>query len=173
MATTALGLAPTTVTTDAQAPLGFQIMVPQAQDDAVKTQDQGDQLWTYVFNDEGSAAFAEGDIVLRDASATTQTMYGGIQSPTGTAAHAFSAIGVAQHAIAAGSYGFILTKGRGVCRTGSATVAQDNVLTSGGSTVGSAKAFANGTIGVIEMGWALEAGSATSTFDAYINCLGA
>lgn len=173
MTTTASGISVTTVTTDQQAPLGFQMLVPQAQDDGTATADQGDQVWTYVFNDEVSAAFAAGDIVIRDASAATQDMYGAIQAPASTAAHAFSVLGVAQHEIAAGSYGFVLSKGRGLCRTGSATVSQDDVVTSGGSTAGSAKAYADGTAGIIEVGWALEDGAATSTFGTFINCLGA
>ncbi|UCF47424.1 MAG: hypothetical protein JSU89_09625 [Myxococcales bacterium] len=174
MTTTASGISATTVTTDQQAPLGFQLLVPQAQDDATATADQGDQVWTYVFNDEAATAFAAGDIVIRDPSAATQDMYGVIQAPASTAAHAFTVVGVAQHAIAAGSYGFVLTKGRGLLRTGTQNMTEDTVCTSGGSSAGCALIYADGTIGAIEIGFSLEAEAAdNTTFDAYINCLGA
>mgnify|MGYP003644461681 CR=1 FL=1 len=81
--TTAAGISVTTVSTDQLAPLGFQLTVPNS--------DNGHQLWTYVFNDEASAAFAAGDIVQRDPSATTELMYGCVQAPASTAAAGASA----------------------------------------------------------------------------------
>ena len=98
MGFTAAGISTSTVTTDAQAPLGFELTVPDG--------DKGAQVWVYVFNDEASTAFAAGDVIVRDAS--TQT-YDGILNTDVTAA--VRVLGIAQHAIAAGSYGFILRKG--------------------------------------------------------------
>lgn len=165
MGFTAAGISTSTVTTDAQAPLGFQLTVPNG--------DNGMQVWTYVFNDEASADFAIGDIVQRDPSATTQLMYGCVQAPASTAAAAIFVVGVAQHVIASGSYGFVLSKGKGLLRTGTENMTNETLCTSGGASAGCALIYADGTIGVIEIGLSLEAEAAdNTTFDAYINCLG-
>ena len=46
MGFTAAGISPSTVTTTQQAPLGFELTVPDG--------DNGLQEWVYVFNDEAS-----------------------------------------------------------------------------------------------------------------------
>lgn len=175
MAQIAMGIQVTDVDTTQKMPLGFQVRIPQAQNDASATADQGDQIWTYVFNDEASTAFAAGDVVIRDPSAATQDMYGVIQSPATTHTPAHAVVGVAQHAIAAGSYGFVLSKGRGLISLGTADVTADTALTTGGSAAGSVLDYADDTdgaaIGVIA--FSLEAETGTGTLDAYINCLGA
>ena len=168
-ATRTMGISVTDVDTEAKLPLGFQYTQP-----AETTNDIGEKTWTYIFNDDGTTAFAIGDIVVRDPTATTEDMYGCIQAPATTAAHAFTVVGVAQHTIAGGSYGFVQTKGKALLRTGTENMTADTVCTSGGSAAGCALIFANGTIGVIEIGFSLEAEAAdATTFDAYINCLGA
>tara|TARA_R110002012_G_C11301360_1_gene573375 strand:- start:66 stop:566 length:501 start_codon:yes stop_codon:yes gene_type:complete len=166
MGFTAAGISPTTVTTDAQAPLGFQLTVPDG--------DNGFQVWTYVNNDSATA-FAAGDICQRDPSQhTDRLMYGVEQVPSGTAVFALSIVGVAQHAIPAGSFGFILSKGKGLARTGTEDMTADTLFSSGGSTDGSCLIYADGTIGAIEVGMSLEEKTGDpATFNAYINCLGA
>lgn len=99
--TTAAGISVTTVTTDQQAPLGFQLVVPNG--------DFGTQTWVYVFNDDAAGQWAVGELIQLD---TDYALYHGIQSATGALAK-LRVLGAAQHAIAAGSYGFILQKGRG------------------------------------------------------------
>lgn len=98
--TTAAGISSTTVTTTQQAPLGFELVVPDG--------DNGEQVWVYVFNDEAATAFAQGTLVQRDAGTST---YDGIVSTGAVSPQRI--IGVAQHTIAAGSYGFILKSGIG------------------------------------------------------------
>tara|TARA_R100000234_G_scaffold70592_1_gene43337 strand:+ start:1557 stop:2057 length:501 start_codon:yes stop_codon:yes gene_type:complete len=166
MSGTAFGGSVTRVTTTQELPLGFQVTVPDG--------DNGVQLWTYVNNDS-STAFAAGDICQRDPSEhTDRPMFGVEQVPSGTAVFAMSIVGVAQHAIAAGSYGFILTKGKGLARTGTEDMTADTLFSSGGSTDGSCLIYADGTIGAIEVGMSLEAKAGDpATFAAYINCLGA
>ena len=100
MSTTAAGLSATTVTTDQQAPLGFVLEVPTA--------NQGLQEWIYVFNDEAATGFAVGTLVMRDLATAT---YDGIVSTGAISPQRI--MGVAQHAIAAQSYGFILKSGIG------------------------------------------------------------
>jgi hypothetical protein len=165
MGFTASGIKSNTVTTDAQAPLGFQLTVPDG--------DNGLQVWTYVFNDMPSTDLAVGDICVRDPSAATEDMYGVGVAGASTAVFAMSVIGIAQHAIAAGSYGFVLSKGKGLARTGTQDMTADTLFSSGGSTAGSCLIYADGTIGAIEIGMSLEAKAGDpATFNAYINCLG-
>ena len=161
--TTASGILSTTVTTDQQAPLGFQMEVNDG--------DEGLQIWTYV---KAEAALAIGDIVVRDPSALTNDMYGVTPSASGgTALVAYSCVGVAQHVIASGSYGFVQTKGKCLVKNGTADITADIGITSGGSRVGAAIVVAAGVEHSV-IGFALEAEATdNTTFDAYVNCLGA
>lgn len=130
--------------------------------------------WVYVFNDEPSTAFAAGDIVIRDPSATTHKVHGGLIAPSTTPAPRVSVIGVAQFAIAAGKYGFILKRGPGLVKNGTADITADTPITSGGSRAGSAIDFADGT-GTREhvIGFSLEAEATNeTTFDAFVDCSG-
>lgn len=68
----------------------------------------GEQEWVAVYNDEAATAFAQGNVVIRDAATLT---YDGILSTATVAAH--RVLGVAQHAIAADKCGFILARGIG------------------------------------------------------------
>ena len=118
--TTAAGISSTTVTTDQQAPLGFELVVPTA--------NGGNQVWIYV---QATGALAAGVAAMRDAGASTYTV-----SPTtaGTVIHPGRVVGVAQHAIAAASYGFILKEGIGSVLAGNgAGITVDTLLTSGGT----------------------------------------
>jgi hypothetical protein len=134
----------------------------------------GNQVWVYVFNDEASSAFAIGDIIVRDPSATTEKMYGGLIAPVTNAAQALGVLGVAQHAIAAGSYGWILCKGKGLCRAGTGDITADAAIVSGGSGAGEAKSGTTGTDDGCFIGFALEAETVEdATFDVYLNCPGA
>jgi len=129
MGFTAAGISTSTVTTDQQAPLGFVLTAP------CSTSGGGMCEWVYVFNDD-AASFTEGTAVYRDPSATTHDWYGGLLT-TAVVSRPY-VIGIAQHTIAAGSYGFVLKKGVGSVLAGSAGLAADLEFTSGGS--------ANGTV---------------------------
>lgn len=76
------------------------------------------QTWVYVFNDEAATAFAQGTVVAHDAS--TAALGNAIVAPADCPT--IRVIGVAQHAIAAGSYGWVLARGVGeVLADGSAS----------------------------------------------------
>tara|TARA_R110002020_G_scaffold108164_4_gene250809 strand:- start:16 stop:528 length:513 start_codon:yes stop_codon:yes gene_type:complete len=101
----------TEVDSSAMYPLGQEFYSPATSQASVTTSkpaaNTGPRVWVYVFNDD-TPAFAAGEIIMRDASTTT---YDGIVT-TGTIP-AIRVLGVAQHAIAAGSYGWILKRGLG------------------------------------------------------------
>ena len=97
---TAAGISVTTVSTDQLAPLGFELTVPDG--------NNGAQVWVYVFNDETSDSFTAGMLIQRDDATAT---YDGVISTGAVSCERI--LGVAQHTIAAGSYGFILKRGIG------------------------------------------------------------
>ena len=103
---TAAGISPTTVTTAQQAPLGFILTVPDG--------DNGLQEWIYVNAED---ALAVGIVAMRkDAPATY------LVKVAATSAPASRVVGVAQHAIGAGEFGFILRRGIGNVTAGSGTI---------------------------------------------------
>ena len=168
MSTTASGIVATTVTTDQQAPLGFQL-------EDWTTSGTGAQIWTYVHNDPAAAApWAIGHVVIRDPSATTNDWYGLELAPASTHTPSVMVVGVAQHVIASGSYGFVLSKGVGLVLSGSAGVSVDTPFTTGGSAAGSVLDMADDTAlaNVSVIGHAATVIGASTTGTVYLNCLG-
>lgn len=169
----ALGISVTHVSTDAAAPLGFE--VAKAADAASDgTYPNGMQTWVYVFNDEASASFETGQVIYRDPSATTFDFYGGLITPITVHQPQVLCLGVAQHTIAAGSYGFILKQGVGFVKCGAVVVTADTPFTTGGDDTGCVLIYADDTtaganIGVIgHTATALVADAATVL--AYVSC---
>ena len=170
-ATRTMGISVTDVDTEQKLPLGFCYRQPASSDDF------GEKHWVYVFND-GSADFTAGAIVIRDPSAATAsspngTMYGCEVADASSPTPAMLVVGVAQHTIAQGSYGFVQSKGRATVQCGTADITADTAITSGGSGAGDAIDFADGAEECV-IGHSLEAqASDNDTFTAYINCPGA
>jgi hypothetical protein len=133
--TTAAGISPTTVTTTQQAPLGFELTVPTA--------NAGNQTWVYVLAND---ALIEGKIVMLENAASAFEVN---VTPTGLSVNvtAERVVGVAQHVIAAASYGFVLAKGFGSIRAGDgAALTVNTAVTMGGGTLaGTGLDFATGT----------------------------
>tara|TARA_R100000655_G_scaffold12254_7_gene28405 strand:+ start:751 stop:1224 length:474 start_codon:yes stop_codon:yes gene_type:complete len=154
--TTAAGITSTTVTTTQQAPLGFELVVPNG--------DQGEQVYVYIFNDEASNPLAVGMLAQID---TDYVPYHAIIS---TGPHAAQKIiGAAQTAIPAGSYGFVLKRGVGLAQ-GDGSVAQGESIVSHSS--GQVDTMAAGEEHQV-IGLALAAdGSAGDTFSVLLDCRG-
>jgi hypothetical protein len=163
--TRTMGISVTDVDTEAKLPLGFQYREPASGDK------QGEKVWVYVFNDDTNP-LAAGLICYRDPSAATEDYYGTTIAPATNHQAKVMCIGVAQHAIAAGSYGFILKEGVGTIKAGSAGLTVDTPFTTGGSAAGTALDYADDTaganIGVIGHTAAAIAGAATGS--AWISC---
>ncbi len=104
----------TKVSTTQLHPLGTTVVEPATQ--AGTRADQGEQTWVYVYNDEASSAFAEGLVVMRDAGTATYDAV--LADASGTVVPNVRLLGVARHAIAAGSYGFVLKQGIGEVQAG-------------------------------------------------------
>ena len=116
MGFTATGITTSTVTTTQQAPLGFVLTVP----DSTTSGDTGYgmQEWVYV---KTSAAMEKGYVCGRAVGAITQPFIVGLSVAADTRA---GVVGVAQHTIASGSYGFVL-------RSGVGSVITNNSITAG------------------------------------------
>lgn len=155
MANRHIPISHTRVSTTQELPLGrrYERHVPG---------DEDPQIWRYVKNDEASAAFAVGEVVERKAGATTALGVKGAATTTRA-----SALGVAQHAIAAQSFGFILEKGRGqVLCDGNVTADTDITPDASAEVTDIAAGEEHRVIGV-----ALAADSGASTLVAAdINC---
>jgi len=152
----------TSVSTNAEANLGTTL--------AVASTSRGPQTWVYVLN-EDSNALAAGDVVMRN---TTSTDYKVVLSSAGALVQSIRCIGVAQHAIPAGSYGYVLRRGLGTIQVGSgATVSDSEGLTPGGVEAGSIIKFAAGNVapGCI-MALAVQNIAANATGLAFIDCRG-
>jgi hypothetical protein len=105
MGFTAAGISTTTVTTTVQgqqAPLGFRLTVPTAND--------GNQTYTYI---KAAAAVAIGEAVMKGAGTGISSGYGACILATQAALSPHRYVGCAQVAIPSGSYGFVLTRGVG------------------------------------------------------------
>ena len=125
----------TSVSTNAEANLGTTLEVASTS--------RGPQTWVYVLN-EDSNALAAGDVVMRN---TTSTDYKVVLSSAGALVQSIRCIGLAQHAIPAGSYGYVLRRGLGTIQVGSgATVSDSEGLTPGGVEAGSIIKFAAGNV---------------------------
>ena len=82
----------------------------------------GRQVWRYIFNDEASTAFAAGTVLKWDVG-TSPKLGDAIVAPVNTPRNGLC--GVAQHAIAAGSYGWVLVQGQGLVLAGTETIDLD------------------------------------------------
>lgn len=131
---------------------------------------RGPQTWVYVLN-EGSTDLAAGEVVMRN---TTSTEYRGVVTTAATLIPSVRCFGVAQHAIPAGSYGYVLRRGIGTIKAGSGAAINDtDAITTGGTEAGSGLAIAHATIALAcVVGVAVQNISAGGTGLAFIDCRG-
>jgi len=164
MGFTAAGIATDLVTATQQAPLGFELTVPNG--------DYGNQVWVYIKNvDDGPTALAEGKPVMTlDNTDATKAEYFQVQiCPTGNHSSK-KVVGVAQHTIAVNSYGFVLKSGKGSV-LGGATVASGLSLMTDTSTAGEVVALdTTGGQNDACIGVSLSALADATVGSAMINC---
>lgn len=129
----------------------------------------GMTMWRYVLNGEAATAFAQGDVVQVKAS----TLAWGTAILAATAKLPRNKVlGVADHAIAAGSYGWVICQGRCQVECDGSVAANDTIMCEG--TAGRVKTatLTNADEVAAAFGIALEAdGAAGSLADCRISCL--
>ena len=155
----------TTAYDSAVYPVGTRYVQPADEVTAANSTHFGDREWIFVFNDEATTAFAEGDVIMLDNS--DYAPYNGLLS-TATL-HQHRILGVAGGAIAAGKYGWIIAKGVGEVKCDGGVVAGDR-LVAHASTAGIADTVvlnADATTDNLEcvFGMALEADAGSSAGD--------
>ena len=117
MGFTAAGINTSLVTTTQQAPLGFELTVAKG--------DKGNQVWVYVKSAAADIAF--GDVCMINGNTTPFE----VKETTGQVGQ--QCVGVAQHAIPNGSYGFILKSGYAEYVFTDGNVAAGNLIMSAAS----------------------------------------
>lgn len=150
----------TRVDTTQQFPLGALFDVPATSDGT--RANQGAQKWIYVYNDSGGA-LAAGDVCTRKAATATYRV-----RKSAVTQGSSCVVGVAQHAIANGSYGWIQRKGVAeVTSDGALTV--DVAIMPSNATAGTCEPAA---ISLGGFGWAIDGSGGAATSTCYIDCCG-
>ena len=152
----------TTNSATARYPLGYIYVQP-----ASDTDGQGEKHWIYVYNDETATAFAKGHVIMRDSATAT---YDGVLSTNAAAPCRLRLLGVAQHAITAGYYGFILKQGIGEVLAATAGFTADGPIVAD-AVNGAAEDMAAGEEHLV-FGSAIDSASSTALGTCYINCGG-
>jgi hypothetical protein len=151
--TTAAGVSTTTVTTDQQAPLGFELVVPTA--------NQGEQVWIYVQNASGAQLDVAKMQTRAAGSATYSVAEAGAINPA-------QAVGVVVTAIPNGSFGFLLRKGIATVDAAGAVTANSGLILVAAGEVVHAAAITGQACGNTLAG----KGGGAGTFTAFVNCKG-
>ncbi len=153
--TRTMGIAVTDVSTEQQLPLGFEYHEPAGPDDT------GPKVWIYVQMKADPTVV--GSVCSFNAAATTYTVR---KVPANT--HACTVVGVAQHVIAADSFGFILRRGVGeVLADGGGVTANEGLMV--GDAAGTADVA--GAVTTESFGTAQET-VASALATCWINCRG-
>lgn len=117
----------------------------------------GPRIWKYVKNTEASTAYAAGTVVMNATTTTTpgQTLV------AGTSVSVHRVAGVAQHAIAAGMYGWILVSGLGLVLADTGGFTADTGLIPGNAVAGRADDVSGATAAAFALALATTAATAT------------
>ena len=160
MSTTAAGIQYNTVSTTQQAPLGFILERPTA--------NQGTQLWIYV---QANGTLTPGMVCARGAGAAALT-YDVIAAPVITGVN--GVVGVAVHQILDNSFGFIMKRGSTGVVAGSGTIDVNECIIVGAGTAGRADCFTAGAGLAVNSGFGWASADATEGNPAVcnINCVG-
>ena len=144
----------TDATSGPQLPLGFQFHQPASDDD------KGERVWIYV---EASEALVIGSVCSYIEAATTVKIRKSLAN-----SHAGSVVGVAQHVIASGSFGFILRRGAGSVLGDSGGTTEDL-----GLIVGDAVGTADAAAAVTDASFGIaQESQASALAPAWLNCQG-
>lgn len=161
----------TQVDTAALYPLGLEFIQPAGtganRDPAVSPSivDRGSRTWIYVYNDSGSS-IARGTVCSRKAGTTTLNVKA---CPTSGISSA-NIVGVGDHTIATGSYGWIIKRGwcEVIADTGGLTA--DQPIVPGNAVAGTADT--NSTVTAGGFGYSSETVAATALATCWVDCRG-
>lgn len=152
-----IGVDLTSTSTTAQVPLGSEFS-------RESPDGYGEQTWIYVKNAEAATNFVVGKGVARKAGVTDRQC---VISPTSCMLSRM--VGVAQHTIPFGEYGWILREGVGLVIADTGGLSADTSIIPGNAVAG---AFDDAAATAAHVGCSLAATLATATGLAYIACQG-
>ena len=148
----------------ARFPTGYEVMLPATKSGALSVaNNSGGETWIYVYNDSGSE-IAANMVVMRKAATSTYNVLLATASISPQ-----RIVGISQHAIANGSYGFILKRGLGTV-TADASVTADVGMIVDGSTAGNVTHAA--AVTDVGIGCTLAGRSGSGTLTAFVDCSG-
>ena len=149
---TAAGINKDLITTTQQAPLGFRLTVPDG--------DNGYAIYTYV---KAAAEIAAG-ISCAKGEVADKSGYGAAVVATSAMADT-RYVGVAKATIASGSYGFVLTYGKGTAKVNSTSAASDELVmhSANGELDDAGAGASNGPVGNV-LGTAITGGQSGAVF---------
>ena len=162
MPTNAFPSTVTQVDTVARFPLGYQVTVPAK--GAGTGLAQAEEVWIYVFNDD-AGSLLQGTVCARDDATITADVV-----PAPTSSPTIRVVGVAQHTIAAGSYGFILRSGIGEVIADAGHISAITALVVGNGAAGRADDV--GAVTTHAFAFSTEAATSPATATCWINCPG-
>ncbi len=130
---------------------------------------QCEETWIYVKNDEAATATAVGSVCLQDVAAANGNVL--LSTNPGSEPLGIKPKGVAQFAITAQYYGWIMQKGFAEVLGGSAGFTAATALVPDGAAAGGAEDMVAGEEHRV-FGHAIDTTAAAATGTAWINCLG-
>ena len=144
-------------------PVGTRYVQSADEVNAANSTHYGDREWIFVYNDEASTAFAEGNIIMLD-NTDYQPFHGLLSTAT---IHRHRMLGVAGHAIAAGSYGWIIAKGCGEVQCDGGVAQGDRIVSGASGIADTIVVDSSATTDELEcvIGMALEADAGSSSGD--------
>tara|TARA_R110000822_G_scaffold65002_7_gene159205 strand:- start:825 stop:1316 length:492 start_codon:yes stop_codon:yes gene_type:complete len=159
---TGIGISLTSVETTRQAPLGQTVLQPAGTDGT------GEKVWIYI---KALDSLAAGNVVTRDLSAMPAVGLNYEVKLSVVSVPPEFIVGVAQHAIAASSFGWVLREGQGEVKADSAAIITGALgLISGTTAVGTAQAVGAPADNVF--GYALETVAVSALATCVVDCKG-
>lgn len=146
------------VDSDKQHPLGSLFV------ESTTTADTGPAVWIYVYNDSGGA-LAQGDVLVRKSATSTYNV-----RKSATTSDPACVVGIAQHAIADGKYGWVLRRGVGEVSMDAAGSAKDKGIKVSNATAGTAEQV--GGVTEAAFGWAIDDAITSALCTCFIDCRG-
>ena len=161
MGFTAAGISPTTNTTTQQAPLGFELTVPNG--------DKGNITYIYVKNSSGGTIAANDMVQRKDSGDSTAVITNYEVAEAAASQQSIAIVGCAIAQILDGSYAFVIKKGIATVNGAAAVVHNRPLIMSG--TAGQV-AGDDDDSDLMSFGQSLGGRADAGTFEAYINCMG-
>ena len=154
---------PSAVYDTAVYPVGTRRVQQADEVNAANSTHYGDREWIFVYNDEASTAFAEGNVIMLDNS-DYQPFHGLLSTAT---IHRHRMLGVAGGALAAGKYGWIIAKGVCEVQCDGGVNQGDRIVSAASGVADSIVVNADATTDTLEcvIGMALEADAGSSSGD--------